>query len=91
MIINIYGGKEKLSFIPKKVLGHYIKSPFSYKFKKGINYITKNQIKFETGLKKVFLDINKNYINDLRNNDRKKRKQRVPRQKSKKNKWKKIV
>ena len=45
--------KEKLSFI-QKVLGHYIKSPFSYKFKKGINYITKNQIKFETGLKKVF-------------------------------------
>ena len=61
MIINIYGGKRKIKFYSKKVLGHYIKSPFSYKFKKGINYITKNQIKFETGLKKVFLDINKNY------------------------------
>ena len=41
----------------KNFEGHYLKSPFNYRFKKGTNFITKNQLKFEFGLKKVFNEI----------------------------------
>ena len=59
LVNKMYGSKKKIKFYNKKSLGHYIKNPFTYRFKKGFNYITKNQIKFEKGLKKVFLEINK--------------------------------
>ncbi len=59
MVNLLFNLKKKIEFYPKKAVGHYIKNPYTYEFKKGINYITKNQIEFDEGLKKVFLDLNK--------------------------------
>ena len=54
LINKFYKNKKKIKFMRKNFEGHYLKSPFNYRFKKGMNYITKNQVKFEFGLRKVF-------------------------------------
>tara|TARA_B100000029_G_C17539990_1_gene946311 strand:- start:78 stop:938 length:861 start_codon:yes stop_codon:yes gene_type:complete len=59
MVNKMYGYKKEIKFYKKRLPGHYIKNPFTYRFKKGLNYVSRDQIEFEKGLKKVFLEINK--------------------------------
>jgi len=50
---KIFNDKKKIIFINKKKHGHYIKNPYTYKFRKGKKINLKSQIDFELGLKKL--------------------------------------
>ena len=59
LVNKLYGYRKKIKFHNKKLLGHYIQNPFTYKFRNGSNLVLKKQLKFEAGIKKVFFEINK--------------------------------
>ena len=53
-ILNkLLDNKKSINFINKKKHGHYIKNPYTYKFRKGVKLNLKNQIKFSSGLKSL--------------------------------------
>ena len=57
-ILNkIFKNKKKIMFINKKQHGHYIRNPYTYKFRKGSKMILKSQIKFNVGLRNLIKEI----------------------------------
>tara|TARA_E500000178_G_C17037425_1_gene764256 strand:+ start:8308 stop:9165 length:858 start_codon:yes stop_codon:yes gene_type:complete len=57
IISKLVGSKNKISFLKKKALGHYVKLPKKLKIKKGTNYRLKNSIKLKTGLKNLITSL----------------------------------
>lgn len=54
---KIFGNRKKIVFINKKKHGHYIKNPYTYKFRKGKKIHLKSQINFEEGLKNLIKEV----------------------------------
>ena len=57
MVQKMYLEKKEIRFNIKKAVGHYINNPFTYKFRKGKNFVMKNQINFEKGVKGLFKEL----------------------------------
>ena len=57
LVKKLYGDRKKIKFNNKKNEAHYINNPFTYKFRKGKNFVIKNQINFEKGIKELFNDL----------------------------------
>lgn len=55
-ILNL---KEKIIFKNKKILGHYVKTPFTYKPKYGKKLLLRKSLNFEKGLIKLVHEVKK--------------------------------
>tara|TARA_X000000950_G_scaffold192769_1_gene232536 strand:+ start:2275 stop:3150 length:876 start_codon:yes stop_codon:yes gene_type:complete len=55
-ILNL---KEKIIFKNKKILGHYVKTPFTYKPKYGKKLLFRKSLNFEKGLVKLVYEVKK--------------------------------
>ena len=62
--------RKKIKFLNKKLLGHYVLSPFTYKFKNGKKFTMNSNIDFKSGLlelvevlkkKSWYYNLNKNF------------------------------
>lgn len=56
---KILNFKEKIIFKNKKILGHYVKTPFTYKPKYGKKLLVRKSLNFEKGLVKLVQEVKK--------------------------------
>ena len=59
ILANILKIKKKIKFLNKKLLGHYIISPFTYKFKNGKKFTLSSNVNFKDGLLDLIQTIKK--------------------------------
>lgn len=54
---KLFKDKKQIKFINKKKHGHYIKNPYTYKFRKGVKIKLKSQINFAEGLENLLKEM----------------------------------
>jgi UDP-glucose 4-epimerase len=59
ILANILKIKKNIKFLNKKLLGHYIISPFTYKFKNGKKFALSSNVNFKNGLLELIQVIKK--------------------------------